>query len=139
MSERDQCPMMNKEKRHVLCPLNKMEEPNQQPSPDQPFKLSKKRQISTIMKNDKSRWIYPSEQMFWNAMRRKGWKWSKDFIKSQDMTSIVNIHNINNEKAWNDILKWEYLTHFDCKKLQLIKFGGRAKDFTARATIRSYF
>jgi len=33
-------------------------------------------------------WVYPSEQMFYNAMRRKGWTPSED-----DMTAVVAIHN----------------------------------------------
>lgn len=47
--------------------------PNQKPSPDQPFPLSTERQRSTIPKaTEDGYWEYPSEQMFWNAMLRKG-------------------------------------------------------------------
>lgn len=51
-----------------------MPPPNQQPSPGQPFPLSTNRQVSGIPKADKEgeNWVYPSEQMFWNAMLRKG-------------------------------------------------------------------
>ena len=50
-----------------------MPPPNQVPSPDQPFKLSTKRQSSSIPKDGTDgTWLYPSEQMFWNAMIRKG-------------------------------------------------------------------
>lgn len=50
-----------------------MPPPNQVPAPDQPFPLSVLREESTIPRfnNDKN-WVYPSEQMFWNAMLRKG-------------------------------------------------------------------
>jgi hypothetical protein len=33
-------------------------------------------------------WVYPSQQMFYNAMRRKGWTPSED-----DMAAVVAIHN----------------------------------------------
>lgn len=50
-----------------------MPPPNQRPSPGQPFPLSIERQRSTIPKaTEDGYWEYPSEQMFWNAMLRKG-------------------------------------------------------------------
>jgi cytochrome c heme-lyase len=52
---------------------------------------------------DKSgKWIYPSEQMFFEAMRRKNHD-----PKAEDMRSIVPIHNAVNERAWGEILRWE--------------------------------
>ncbi len=51
-----------------------MPPPNQQPSPGQPFPLSVIREESTIPRGEsEQKWVYPSEQMFWNAMLRKGW------------------------------------------------------------------
>lgn len=47
-------------------------------------------------------WIYPSEQMFFNAMRRKNYD-----PKAEDMRSIVPIHNAVNERAWKEIKGWE--------------------------------
>lgn len=50
-----------------------MPPPNQQPSPGQPFQLSTLREESTIPRAySEQKWVYPSEQMFWNAMLRKG-------------------------------------------------------------------
>lgn len=52
---------------------------------------------------DKSgKWIYPSEQMFFEAMRRKNHD-----PKVEDMRTIVPIHNAVNERAWGEILAWE--------------------------------
>jgi len=52
---------------------------------------------------DKSgNWIYPSEQMFFDAMRRKNFD-----PQAQDMKSIVPIHNAVNERAWKEIRVWE--------------------------------
>ena len=82
-----------------------------EPQPDQPFALSKKRQVSTIPKggSEMDKWVYPSEQMFFNAMIRKGWKFSEEELKAEDMKHIISIHNKNNEDAWQEILKWEAL------------------------------
>ena len=82
-----------------------------EPLLDQPFTLSKKRQVSTIPKGgtETDKWVYPSEQMFFNAMIRKGWKFKDEDLKGEDMKHIITIHNKNNEDAWQEILKWEAL------------------------------
>jgi cytochrome c heme-lyase len=49
-------------------------------------------------------WIYPSEQMFFNAMKRKNWS-----PREEDMKFVVPIHNMVNEMAWKHILRWEKL------------------------------
>lgn len=84
---------------------------NQNPAPDQPFPLSKDREESTIPKagDDNEKWVYPSQQMFWNAMLRKGWRWKESDLSSNDMAHIIRIHNVNNEEAWKEVLKWEAL------------------------------
>nr|XP_006815139.1 PREDICTED: cytochrome c-type heme lyase-like [Saccoglossus kowalevskii] len=73
------CPMHAGKGDDELDPDNLMPPPNQRPAPDQPFLLSTDRQVSGIPKaGDKSeKWVYPSPQMFWNAMLRKGWRWKK--------------------------------------------------------------
>merc|ERR1712107_796942 len=59
-----------------IDPRNMMPPPNQRPSPDQPFDLPIDRQKSTIPKaGTEETWVYPSQQMFWNAMLGKGWRW----------------------------------------------------------------
>ena len=64
-----------------------MPPPNQRPAPGQPFPLSTNRVRSTIPKaGTEEKWEYPSEQMFWNAMLRKGWRWEEDAIKQKDMS-----------------------------------------------------
>ena len=55
--------------------------------PDQPFPLPVDRQKSSIPKaGTEETWQYPSPQMFWNAMLRKGWRW-----KEADMTPEVMV------------------------------------------------
>jgi len=100
-----------------------MPPPNQQPAPDQPFPLSIKRERSTIPKaaaagtgaqggeQKDEFWEYPSAQMFWNAMLKKGWRWREDDLSERDMNNIIRIHNANNELAWNEVMKWEKMLH----------------------------
>ena len=52
-----------------------MPPPNQRPARDQPFSLPTQRQVSSIPRAAQESgeyWVYPSQQMFWNAMLRKG-------------------------------------------------------------------
>uniref|UniRef100_A0A914ZKX8 Holocytochrome c-type synthase n=1 Tax=Parascaris univalens TaxID=6257 RepID=A0A914ZKX8_PARUN len=118
-------------------PLNNMPPPNQCPSPDQPFPLSTDREQSSIPKADSNEyWQYPSPQMFWNAMLRKGWRWQEDQLTQRDMENIIRIHNANNEEAWREVLKWENLLHPDCDSPKLKSFKGDAKNFSPRARFR---
>uniref|UniRef100_A0A8C5R0Q3 Holocytochrome c-type synthase n=1 Tax=Leptobrachium leishanense TaxID=445787 RepID=A0A8C5R0Q3_9ANUR len=131
------CPMKSKE---AIDPSNMMPPPNQCPAPDQPFSLSLGREESTIPRaGTANNWVYPSEQMFWNAMLRKGWKWKEDDLAQKDMENIIKIHNQNNEQAWSEILKWEALHAKECPcGPSLARFGGKAKEFSPRARIRSW-
>jgi len=120
-----------------IDPKNMMPPANQQPSPDQPFPLPIERQKSSIPNPHTGQtWVYPSQQMFWNAMKRKGWQWGPDDIKSNDMDHIIKIHNANNESAWQEVLKWEAMHAAECSKPQLKSFGGKAQDFSPRARFR---
>jgi cytochrome c heme-lyase len=47
-------------------------------------------------------WIYPSEKMFFEAMKRKGYQ-----TDAENMKTIVPIHNAVNERAWKEICAWE--------------------------------
>uniref|UniRef100_A0A1B6LET3 Holocytochrome c-type synthase n=1 Tax=Graphocephala atropunctata TaxID=36148 RepID=A0A1B6LET3_9HEMI len=121
-----------------IDPRNMMGPANQQPAPDQPFPLNVNRETSTIPKSGTPGefWVYPSAQMFWNAMLRKGWVWKKDDLKAQDMDAIIKIHNANNEAAWKEVLKWEALHAYECGDPKLKSFGGKATDYSPRARIR---
>lgn len=88
------CPIKHDEKSDIN-PNNMMPAPNQMPSPNQPFPLSTNRITSNIPKAggaENEKWVYPSEQMFWNAMLRKGWRWDQDTIQKNDMSHIIKIH-----------------------------------------------
>lgn len=76
--------------------------------------------------------------MFWNAMLRKGWRWKDDDLSPKDMDVIIKIHNINNELAWQEVLKWEAFHANECMNPKLKSFGGKAKNFSPRARIRNW-
>lgn len=52
--------------------------------------------------SESGNWIYPSEKMFFDAMKRKGYEGD-----ARDMRTIVPIHNAVNERAWKEIKDWE--------------------------------
>jgi len=54
-------------------------------------------------------WQYPSERMFFNAMKRKGWD-----AKEEDMSAIVAIHNGVNERAWYQVCRYEVRSTMRC-------------------------
>lgn len=138
VQKKSECPINADVNQSDINPLNMMPPENQNPAPDQPFPLSKDRQVSTIPKatEEGGFWVYPSPQMFWNAMLRKGWRWKDEDISPKDMDNIIKIHNTNNEQAWQEVLKWEALHAFECASPKLKSFGGKAKDYSPRARIR---
>lgn len=94
--------------------------------------------------NEASMWVYPSPQQFYNALRKKGFD-----PKEEDMNAVVTIHNSVNEKTWNEILRWEMLHcgindsnnsngKCDIRKVKLVKFIGRPRDYSFKARILNY-
>ncbi|KAK9500596.1 hypothetical protein O3M35_001834 [Rhynocoris fuscipes] len=133
---RGSCPVADE-----INPLNMMPPPNQKPAPGQPFPLPTKREVSSIPKavpqfEGDNYWVYPSQQMFWNAMLKKGWRWKDDDLSPKDMDDIIKIHNANNEHAWKEVLKWEALHAHECCTPKLKSFGGKATHYSPRARIR---
>jgi len=122
-----------------LDPRNMMPPANQLPAPDQPFPLPTERQKSSIPRaGTQDNWQYPSQQMFYNALRRKGWEFGPDDLEAQDMDHIIKIHNANNESAWQEVMLWESLHSDQCSDPKLKSFGGKAKYFSPRARIRGW-
>lgn len=78
---------------------------------------------------DSGNWIYPSQEMFFNAMKRKGHEG-----RAEDMNSIVPIHNAVNEKAWAEIKAWEAGRGSEaCGGPKLVSFQGDSKALTPKA------
>ena len=82
-------------------------EANQQPSVGQLKPLSVDREPSTIPKGGtESTWTYPSPQMFFNALNRKG---KADGVDEEDMENVIFFHNGMNERTWEMVKRWEAL------------------------------
>ena len=86
----------------------------QLPAPGQRKPLSTARVESTIPTSADGAWVYPSDQMFYNAMRKKGYE-----PREEDMRTVVAIHNAGNRK------------NFDMYKAQLATVSLRTMDKVA--------
>ena len=91
------CPV---DKTKETCPREGSTKSTENISTDKDSPRSLERDQSSILKPDGSLWLYPSEEQFYQAIKRKG--------KSggEQVSSIVKIHNTVNEKVWKEILKW---------------------------------
>lgn len=122
----------------------------QSPLPDQKIPLSTRRVVSSIPRADELRpdeegktaphqpeshpqWIYPSEQQFYAAMRRKGWQG----VDERTIPTVVRIHNAVNERGWTQVRQWERELH-GCDDPRLVRFLGRPNDLSPRAWAHTY-
>lgn len=88
-----------------IDPTNMMPPANQEPAPGQQVPLSKERVVSNIPKGGtEGTWLYPSPQMFWNSLVRKG---KTDGVQENDIDVVVAIHNEMNERTWQQVVHWE--------------------------------
>mmetsp|Transcript_15565 Transcript_15565/g.23183 ORF Transcript_15565/g.23183 Transcript_15565/m.23183 type:complete len:267 (+) Transcript_15565:29-829(+) len=105
---------------------------------DQTKSLSTHRQMSSILKAEetpqhqpegKDVWVYPSEQQYFNAMKRKGWD-----AKEKDVPVVLAIHNAVNEQGWAKVKEWEALKGGTPR---LKEFKGRPQDTSPRAWLKT--
>lgn len=111
--------------------------PNQLPAPGQQGNISTNRVSSSISKGgttEGTTWTYPSPQMFYNALSRKG---KLGDTKEEDMESVVAVHNNMNEKTWNRVVEWEKVLDPDSTP-KLLKFMGRPTDLSPKAYLKHY-
>ncbi|KAG5942905.1 hypothetical protein E4U53_007142 [Claviceps sorghi] len=80
------------------------------------------------------KWVYPSEKMFFDAMKRKGYD-----ARVADMKTVVPIHNAVNERAWQQIVEWEtpYLSQSSCQGPKLESFANKNDRMTPTARINT--
>ena len=132
-----------------IDPRNRMPSTaNQQPAPGQTQPLSTERVSSSIPKagadGADATWSYPSPQMFWNALVRKG---KAAGSTEADMDTVIAIHNNMNELTWMQVLAWEALhppppgsararLPPDAAEPKLLNFIGRPHELSARARMR---
>lgn len=113
--------------------------PNQLPAPGQKEPLSTDRVKSSIPKagaEGEETWTYPSPQMFYNSLKRKG---KADGVEEPDMENVVAVHNDMNEKTWSEVMRWEKMFHCECKTPKLKHFQGRPHDLSPAARFRVWF
>ncbi|SCM26530.1 cytochrome c heme lyase, putative [Plasmodium chabaudi chabaudi] len=137
------CPLTSRNSEFFLIKENEINERNMMPNipnhslsieKDDNIKLNKKRDVSSIPKNDNEYWLYPSPQQFYNSLIRK----NKD-IDKVDVDAVVSIHNDVNEESWKSILKYEHMHKKKCDKVTLQRFCGKFDDLSFKAKFRSIF
>jgi len=121
-------------------PTNMMpKQANQKPAPGQRKELSTHRVVSTIPKGGtEGTWVYPSPQMFYNALVRKD---KAHDVTEDDMEAVVTIHNAMNERTWAEVVYWEGKLHAaenEGKEApRLRRFMGRPHDLSPKARLKS--
>ncbi|KAG6262430.1 hypothetical protein E4U49_003126 [Claviceps purpurea] len=106
------------------CPANE----SAPPAPDPPTVAANHEIESGV--DPSGKWVYPSEKMFFEAMKRKGYD-----ARVADMKTVVPIHNAVNERAWREIVEWEepYLAGTSCKTPKLESFANKNDRMTPTA------
>ena len=123
-----------------IDPTNQMPSTaSQQKSTNQNANLPTERVISTIPKGGTvdQTWLYPSPQMFWNALVRKN---KTDGANEHDMETVVAIHNNMNENTWRQVLAWEALHSVQGgqpgTEPKLLRFMGRPDELSPKARLK---
>jgi len=112
----------------TLDPRNHLPVLTQDRAPSQSTDLPTERTESSIPRDDAAgNWDYPSPQQFYNALVRKGLPTPEDEVET-----MVQIHNFLNERAWDEVQKWEARVNKD-ERLQLVRFKGRPGELSPKA------
>ena len=141
-----ECPVAKREEQNDFVTLRQQQPASieeaakysQLPAPGQHISLSTQRVVSSIPRGeadnipahqipDVQRWQYPSEQQFYNAMLRKGYR-----PPAETIPSVLQIHNAVNERSWYQVVRWEKELHNNANP-KLVKFVGRPKDLSPKA------
>lgn len=109
---------------------------------DQSQDLDTNRVQSQIPKGgtDSSTWLYPSPQMFYNALVRKN---KVEGATEENISTVVAIHNNMNENTWKQILAWEALHPNTSKDIEgtepkLLRFTGRPDELSPKARLKTW-
>ena len=110
----------------------------QERAPGQEAALSTERVESSIPTLDAgARWTYPSPQMFWNSLVRKG---KVGGASEGDMDTVIAVHNSMNEATWAKILEWEALSDPGAAAPpRLARFTGRPTENSPKAWLKQLF
>lgn len=96
--------------------------------------LSRERVQSTIPSTSGEPFMYPSERQFYGSATAKG-----HTVDPKDMEMVIAIHNAVNEKAWQEVLRYEKLHEKDCATPKLSHFLGRPGVLSPKAWTLSWF
>ncbi|UVC49525.1 cytochrome C1 heme lyase [Theileria orientalis] len=102
--------------------------------PPNPFILSQlndTRAKSTIP-SKQSCWLYPSHRQFYKSTLSKGHD-----VDAKLIPTIVEIHNLINEKAWEHVMEYESLHKSSCTNPVLIHFVGRKDKPTIKSILNA--
>jgi cytochrome c heme-lyase len=107
---------------------------NNFPAEGQSRSISVIREHSTIPKGGtEGTWTFPSPQMFYNALKRKG---KDEDVTEEDMEHVVSVHNSMNQQTWQAVAAWEERFHCDtCASPALSRFRGRPHDLSPKARL----
>lgn len=135
-------PVQYNVKSQVIDPTNQMPStPHQQPASGQRVALPTVRVESSIPKAGtfEGTWLYPSPQMFWNALVRKN---KIDGSREEDMETVVAVHNNMNENTWRQVIAWEALKPLPedpDQQPKLLRFQGRPDELSPKAYLKTLF
>ncbi|GMI40133.1 hypothetical protein TeGR_g4272 [Tetraparma gracilis] len=84
-------------------------------------------------------WVYPSEQQYYNAIKKKGWKG----VDPSTIPYVLAVHNSVNEASWSKIIKYEADTHpappgTSFLPPRLVRFLGRPTALSPKAFVNTY-
>jgi cytochrome c heme-lyase len=135
------CPVKHKDIYNVygekINPTNQMPPPITSPWPGQKVTISVDRQTSNIPKGGtENTWVFPSPQMFYNALQRKN---KSEGVTESDAETMVYVHNTMNENTWRQVLRWEKLHEQECADPRLHWFVGKPHDLSPKARLWSLF
>lgn len=109
---------------------------------DQSQDLDTNRVQSQIPKGgtDSTTWLYPSPQMFYNALVRKN---KVEGATEENISTVVAIHNNMNENTWKQILAWEELhpnssNDIEGTEPKLLRFTGRPDELSPKARLKTW-
>jgi cytochrome c heme-lyase len=86
-----------------------------------------KGKAAATAEEEDANWVYPSPQQFYNALARKGKE-----APEESIDTMVNIHNWLNEKAWDEVKRWEDRRDPNVK-IELAKFEGKPDVLSPKA------
>ena len=123
-----QCPVQHAQPQRstdgeTLDPRNQLPVLTQDRAPSQDTDLPTERTESSIPRDAAGNWDYPSPQQFYNALVRKGLPTPEDEIET-----MVQIHNFLNERAWDEVQKWEARVNKCVVSSSLDRGASRASD-----------